>query len=84
MSPDSQDDSRLMLLSRYFLPIVKELPEFDSPAIDRMIVIVDRIDGNAIPASSGPLQIVVPGDKGRGRWVRQLKALTLVLAPPVK
>ena len=61
--------------------VVFALPEFDSPSIDRLILLADRIDGNPIPAATGPLQLIVPGDKGRGRWVRQLKSLTLVLAP---
>ena len=64
--------------------VVFALPEFDSPSADRLIVIADRVDGNPIPASNGPLQLLVPGDKGRGRWVRQLRSLTLVLAPATK
>jgi DMSO/TMAO reductase YedYZ molybdopterin-dependent catalytic subunit len=61
--------------------VVFALPEFDSPSIDRLIVIADRADGNPIPVATGPLQLIAPGDKGHGRWVRQLKSLTLVLAP---
>jgi DMSO/TMAO reductase YedYZ molybdopterin-dependent catalytic subunit len=60
--------------------VVFALPEFEA-AGDRLILIADRVDGNAIAAASGPLQLIVPGDQGHGRWVRQLKSLTLVLAP---
>ncbi|HVS82712.1 MAG TPA: molybdopterin-dependent oxidoreductase [Pyrinomonadaceae bacterium] len=61
--------------------VVFALPEFDSPSIDRLIVIADRLDGAPFPAATGPLQIIAPGDKGHGRWVRQVKSLTLLLAP---
>jgi DMSO/TMAO reductase YedYZ molybdopterin-dependent catalytic subunit len=64
--------------------VVFALPEFDSPSIDRLILIADRQDGNPIPAASGPLQLIAPGDKGHGRWVRQIKSLTLVRAPKNK
>ena len=32
------------------------LPEFDSPSIDRMILIADQINGEAFPVDVGPLQ----------------------------
>ena len=57
------------------------LPEFDSSSLDRLILIADRHDGSPLPAASGPLQIIVAGDKGHGRWMRQVKSLTLVRAP---
>lgn len=61
--------------------VVFALPEFDSSSIDRLILIADRQDGNPLSAAAGPLQIIVAGDKGHGRWLRQLKSLTLVRAP---
>ncbi|MFS8084917.1 MAG: molybdopterin-dependent oxidoreductase [Acidobacteriota bacterium] len=61
--------------------VVFALPEFDSPSIDRLILIVDRVDGNPLPAAIGPLQLIAPGDKGHGRWVRQITRLTLKRAP---
>jgi DMSO/TMAO reductase YedYZ molybdopterin-dependent catalytic subunit len=57
------------------------LPEFDSSSIDRLILIADRQDGSPLSAASGPLQIIAAGDKGHGRWIRQVKSLTLVRAP---
>jgi DMSO/TMAO reductase YedYZ molybdopterin-dependent catalytic subunit len=57
------------------------LPEFDSSSIDRLILIADRQDGSPLSAAAGPLQIIAPGDKGHGRWIRQVKSLTLVRAP---
>ena len=61
--------------------VVFALPEFDSPPNDRLILIADRVDGTPLPTATGPLQMVVSGDKGHGRWVRQLKSLTIQVAP---
>jgi DMSO/TMAO reductase YedYZ molybdopterin-dependent catalytic subunit len=61
--------------------VVFALPEFDSPSIDRLILIADRQDGNPVAAASGPLQLIAPGDKGHGRWIRKVKSLTLIRAP---
>jgi DMSO/TMAO reductase YedYZ molybdopterin-dependent catalytic subunit len=60
--------------------VVFALPEFEA-AGDRLILIADRMDGNALAATGGPLQLIATGDKGHGRWVRQVKSLTLQLAP---
>ena len=61
--------------------VVFALPEFDSPSMDRLIVIADRVDGNPLPAGTGPLQLIAPGDHGHGRWVRQVRSLMLKRAP---
>jgi DMSO/TMAO reductase YedYZ molybdopterin-dependent catalytic subunit len=60
---------------------VYALPEFDPPTNDRLILLADRQDGAAFPANVGPLRIIAPGDKEHGRWVRQVKSLTIVRAP---
>ena len=60
---------------------VYALPEFDPPSADRVIILADRRDGNALPAAAAPLQVIVPGDKTHARWVRQIKSLTIVRAP---
>jgi len=39
---------------------------------------VDTVNGKALGAEQGPLRLVVPGDKRQGRWVRMLKAITVV------
>jgi len=60
---------------------VYALPEFDPPSPDRLILLADHQDGAAFAATVGPLKIVVPGDKGHARWVRQVKSLTIMRAP---
>ncbi len=60
---------------------VYALPEFDPPTKDRLILLADRQDGAAFPATAGPLKMIVPGDKTHARWVRQVRSLTIVRAP---
>jgi len=60
---------------------VYALPEFDPPSNDRLILLADRQDGAAFPATVGPLKMIVPGDKEHARWVRQVKSMTIVRAP---
>jgi len=53
------------------------LPEFDPDFNDRVILLADRRDGQALSTREGPLQIVVPGEKRHSRWVRQVVALRI-------
>lgn len=49
------------------------------PAIsDKTVVLADQCDGKALPEADGILRIVVPGEKMRSRWVRQVKELEIV------
>jgi len=57
------------------------LPELDSAFTDRMVLLADRCDNEPLPASAGPLQIVVPDEKRHARWVRHVIALTIHRAP---
>jgi len=47
---------------------VYSLPELDSSANERLILLADKQDGAAFPANVGPLKIIVPGDKTHARW----------------
>jgi DMSO/TMAO reductase YedYZ molybdopterin-dependent catalytic subunit len=62
---------------------VYALPEIDPAFTDRVILLADRRDGRPMDESEGPLRIVVPGEKKQGRWVRQVKSLTVRRAPTV-
>jgi DMSO/TMAO reductase YedYZ molybdopterin-dependent catalytic subunit len=53
------------------------LPELDPAFTDRVILLADRRDGQALSSRDGPLQIVVPGEKRHARWVRQVIALRI-------
>ena len=44
---------------------------------DRMSIVADCRDGKPPAENAAPFQIVVPGEKKHGRWIRQLVALTV-------
>ena len=60
---------------------VYALPEMEPTTPDRLILLADRQNGAPLPASSGPLKIIVPGDAEHARWVRQIKSMAIVRAP---
>jgi hypothetical protein len=53
------------------------LPEFDPAFTDRVILVADRRNGEALGQDEGPLRIVVPGEKRQARWVRKLQRLSV-------
>ena len=48
------------------------LAELDSEFTDRVVLLADRRDEKPLDAHAGPLQVIVPGEKKFGRWVRQV------------
>jgi hypothetical protein len=56
--------------------------ELDSTLTGRVPLVVDRQDGQPLPASDGPWRLVVPGDRRPARWVRQLVRLQMESAAP--
>jgi DMSO/TMAO reductase YedYZ molybdopterin-dependent catalytic subunit len=56
------------------------LAEMDGDFAGEQVVVVDTADGKALGADSGPLRLVVPGDKRQARWVKMLKGITVVKA----
>jgi len=53
------------------------LPELDTSFTNRVILLADRRDDRPLAATVGPLQIIVPDERRHGRWVRQVKTLTI-------
>lgn len=51
--------------------------ELDSTFMDKAVYVVTSRDGKPLPEKDGPFQLVVPGEKRNGRWVRQVTALTV-------
>ena len=49
--------------------------ELDPSFTDRVTLLADHRDGKPLSAQSGPLQIIVPGEKKHARWVRQVITL---------
>lgn len=56
---------------------VFSLAELDGDFAGLQVVVADTEDGKPLDAQHGPLQLVVPGDKRQGRWVRMLKNLSV-------
>lgn len=65
---DARDDYRVAFA----------LTEFDPAFTDREILLADRVDGRPLDESTGPWQIVVPGEKRHARWVRMVKTVRVL------
>ena len=53
------------------------LAELDPGFTDRVVILADRRDGKPLAENAAPFQIVVPGEKKHGRWIRQVVSLTV-------
>ena len=51
--------------------------ELDPSLSDQAMYVVTKRDGKPLLDNDGPFELVVPGDKGNARWVRQLTALRI-------
>jgi hypothetical protein len=49
--------------------------ELDATFMDKAIYVDTKRDKKALPENARPFQLVVPGEKRGGRWLRQLTAL---------
>jgi hypothetical protein len=58
--------------------VVYALSEFDPLFEDRTILLADEKDGQPLDAETGPFQIIVPGEKRRARWVRQVDRIRVM------
>jgi hypothetical protein len=58
--------------------VVFALPEFDAAFAERKFLLADRKNGQPLSESDGPLQLIVPSEKRRARWVRMVKSIRLV------
>ena len=48
------------------------ISEFDGRFTDRTIYLTDGEDGHPLDVKTGPLALVIPGDKEPNRWVRRV------------
>lgn len=51
------------------------IAELDPAFTERIVLLADRRDGRPLLPDTGPLQIVVVGEKRPARWIRQLLKL---------
>jgi hypothetical protein len=49
--------------------------EIDPSFTEKAVYVVTKRDGKPLSDNDGPFELVVPGEKGNARWVRQLAAL---------
>jgi DMSO/TMAO reductase YedYZ molybdopterin-dependent catalytic subunit len=60
--------------------VVFSLAELDSGIADSEVIVADTMDGSPLGDKLGPFRLVAPHEKRPARWVRMLKALTVVRA----
>jgi len=53
------------------------LPEADPAFSDHVILLADRKDGKPLSTDEGPLRLVIPDEKKRARWIRQVIGVRL-------
>jgi hypothetical protein len=63
---------------------VYSLAELDSDFQDSEVIVADTLNRSPLAEKQGPFKIVAPHDKRPARWVRMLKTLTVLTAPPEK
>jgi DMSO/TMAO reductase YedYZ molybdopterin-dependent catalytic subunit len=69
--------STFLLVSAADLSVVFALPELDSSYTERLIILADRRDGKPLSASEGPIRVIVPDEKRKSRWVKQVTTLAI-------
>ena len=60
--------------------VVFSLAELDADFAGEQVIVADTEDGKALDAQHGPVQLVVPGGKRQGRWVRMLNGISVFKA----
>ncbi len=61
--------------------VLYSLAEFDENFSSCTVLLADREDGAAPPATAAPLRLVAPGDKRGARWARMVTSLEIVTLP---
>ncbi|MBW4474458.1 MAG: molybdopterin-dependent oxidoreductase [Stenomitos rutilans HA7619-LM2] len=60
--------------------VVFGLPEFDPAFGNRVVLLADRRDGQALAPDEAPLRLVIPDDQRRARWVRKITRMRVMRA----
>lgn len=58
--------------------VVFSFAEIDPDFTEQSILVATHVDGKPLPKGEGPFRIIVPNDKKQGRWVREVKSITVV------
>ena len=67
----------LTVLVRVFdgYAVVFAITQFDERFTDRLIYLVDHEDAHSLDPKTGPLALIIPGDKAPARWVRRVTSI---------
>lgn len=60
--------------------VVFSLAELDPTNSESVFLLADRRDGKPLEVEEGPYRLVVPNEKRRGRWVRQVQSVKIAKA----
>ena len=60
--------------------VVYSLAELDPTNSESVFLLADRRDGKALEPEEGPFRLIVPSEKRRARWVRQIKTKAIAKA----
>ena len=58
--------------------VIFAMAELSSDFTDKSIILADLRDGKTLGEPQGNWQIIVPGEKKWGRWIRQVTSLKVV------
>jgi hypothetical protein len=58
--------------------VVLALTELDPAFSDKQIVLAFSRGGKSLDDKEGPYRIVIPGEKRKGRWVRQVRMIKII------
>lgn len=61
--------------------VLFSLAELDPTLGGNAVVLVDRCNGAALGDDVGPLRLLAPAESRPARWVRQVEAITVIVAP---
>lgn len=61
--------------------VVFSLAELDESIGNQQVLMADAEDGKPLQEGTGPLRLVVPGDKRPARWVRMVKTIRVIANP---
>ncbi|MBB5875108.1 MULTISPECIES: hypothetical protein [Xanthomonas] len=74
----AQLQRRIEVVARDGYTAVFALAELDPTLGARRVLLVDRCGGEPLAADAGPLRLIVPQDQRPARWVRQVRAITVI------
>lgn len=73
--------SYVLLKARDGYRVLLALPEVDPATSDKVILLADRRDANALDEEEGPLRLIIVGEKRPVRWIKMVESIRIHQAP---